>query len=337
MRQGAAAVTGRLLALILAHILACILATMPGPAQAARAEEPAPADEPVPEEAAHVAPDVLVLRDQAYGADAHQRMDVYMPSRRTRDVGRDPDRARERVSLPVILMVHGGAWRFGDKAAASVVDQKVAHWVVQRGVVFASVNYRMLPLADPLAQADDVARALAHVQDHAAEWGAHAGRVVLMGHSSGAHLVGLLSADPAVVKVQGGRTWLGSVLLDTVALDVPTLMAGRHIALYDRVFGDDAVYWRRASPLQRLTAAAVPMLLVCSSIRADQPCTAAHALAERAATLSVRVQVHEEAQGHGLVNARLGLPGAYTDAVDAFLLSLDPAMKSWFSRRPDHR
>lgn len=305
--------------------------------QTARADEPAPADEPVPEETAHVAPDVVVLRDQAYGVDAHQRMDVYMPSRRTRDVGRDPDRARERVSLPVILMVHGGAWRFGDKAAASVVDQKVAHWVVQRGAVFASVNYRMLPQADPMAQADDVARALAHVQDHAAEWGAHAGRVVLMGHSSGAHLVGLLSADPSLVKVQGGRTWLGSVLLDSVALDVPTLMAGRHIGLYDRVFGDDASYWRRASPLQRLTSAAVPMLVVCSSIRADQPCAVARALAERGLALSVRIQVQEEALGHGPINARLGAPGAYTDAVDAFLASLDPAMKSWFGPRNDPR
>ena len=68
-------------------------------------------------------------------------------------------------------MVHGGAWRMGDKAASNVVENKVARWV-PRGVLFISANYRLLPEADALAQANDVARALARAQEVAARLGA---------------------------------------------------------------------------------------------------------------------------------------------------------------------
>uniref|UniRef100_UPI0039B64623 alpha/beta hydrolase n=1 Tax=Vibrio vulnificus TaxID=672 RepID=UPI0039B64623 len=83
-----------------------------------------------------------VLRDQPYGPDPAQRMDVFIPPG-----------AR---SAPVILMVHGGGWRRGDKAHGRVVDNKVAHWL-PAGAIVVSVNYRMLPEADVPTQRDDVA------------------------------------------------------------------------------------------------------------------------------------------------------------------------------------
>src|SRR6185295_4587727 len=126
-------------------------------------------------------PGVTVERDVSYGTFPRQRMDVYLPT-------------GTRTGA-VIVMVHGGAWRIGDKSMPQMVGNKVARWV-PRGDVFVSINYRMLPQADPLTQADDVARALAAVQARAASWGADPRRVILMGHSAGAHLVALLSARP---------------------------------------------------------------------------------------------------------------------------------------------
>ena len=81
---------------------------------------------------------VRVLRDQPYGPHPRQRMDVYLPP--------------HAHDAPVLFMVHGGAWRMGDKAHANVVHNKVARWVPQ-GVVLVSVNYRLLPEAAPLEQA----------------------------------------------------------------------------------------------------------------------------------------------------------------------------------------
>ncbi len=65
----------------------------------------------------------------------------------------------------------------------------------------------------------DVARALAAVQARAGEWGGDASRVVLMGHSAGAHLVALLSADPTRAAAEGAGPWRSAVVLDSAAID----------------------------------------------------------------------------------------------------------------------
>ncbi len=218
-------------------------------------------------------------------------------------------------------MVHGGGWRIGDKANRSVVENKIAHWLPQ-GHVFVSVNNRLLPQADPMTQARDVAKALAAVQAHAVEWSADPSHIVLMGHSAGAHLVALLSARPRTAYEQGAKAWLGTVLLDSAALDVERVMRGRHLRLYDEAFGASADDWRSASPIVQLTAAAPPLLLVCSTRRRDDPCGTAREFATKAGALSVKATVLPQDLTHAEVNRNLGLPGPYTDAVDAFLRGL---------------
>ena len=251
------------------------------------------------------------LPDLAYGEDPAQRLDVYLP------VATGGDR-------PLILMVHGGGWRRGDKQNGRVVDNKVAHWV-PAGTVLVSIDYRMLPQRDALAQVEDVARALAYVQAHARQWGADPQRVVLMGHSAGAHLVALLSADPAQARAFGAARWLGTVALDSAALDVPAVMERRHMGLYDAAFGDEPARWRAASPRHRLQASAVPLLAVCSSTRPDRPCEQARAYAARASALGVRAEVLPLALDHAGINIQLGLPGTFTSAVDAFLAGIGAA------------
>ena len=154
-------------------------------------------------------------------------------------------------------MVHGGAWKVGDKRAASVVDNKVRRWVT-RGFILVSVNYRMLPEANPLEQAQDVARALAYVQQHAADFHGDPARVVLMGHSAGAHLVSLISAHPDLAAKQGAKPWLGTVSLDSAAFDVVDIMQRfQHFKFYDEAFGQvtSARCWKSGSrPIMLLHA-----------------------------------------------------------------------------------
>ena len=92
-------------------------------------------------------------------------------------------------------MLDGGGWRVGVKANPGVVKNKVAHYV-PAGYLVVSINYRLSPEVDPLAQAHDVAAALSFVQSAASAWGGDPSRIVLMGHSAGAHLVSLVTADP---------------------------------------------------------------------------------------------------------------------------------------------
>jgi arylformamidase len=221
---------------------------------------------------------------------------------------------------PVLFIVHGGAWVTGDKASHGVVASKVAHWV-PRGYLAVSANYRLLAEAHPLTQADDVGTALATAQAQARSWGGDPARFVLMGHSAGAHLVALLAADPAIAARQGAKGWLGTIALDSAALDVPQIMRRPHLALYDRAFGEDAAFWRKASPIHRLTEAPAPMLLVCST-RRPMPCAQAEAFAEKAVSKGGKATVLPVALTHAKINRELGLPGPYTAAVEAFLRSL---------------
>ncbi|MGB5853310.1 MAG: alpha/beta hydrolase [Rhodanobacter sp.] len=255
-------------------------------------------------------PDTRVVRDVAYGSDPRQRFDVYVP-----------DHAQQ---APVIFMVHGGGWRRGDKGAHGVVQNKIDRWL-PRGFVAISVNYRMRPDTAPLDQARDVARALARAQQQAGQWGVDANAFILMGHSAGAHLVALLAADPALAREQGARPWLGTIALDSAALDVVQIMQGRHPRLYDEAFGAQPSDWLEASPLQQMSGRMVPFLAVCSSQR-RQSCARAHAFVRKAKSFGGEALVLEEDLAHGQINAELGQAPDYTDAVERFMGSLAPAV-----------
>lgn len=247
--------------------------------------------------------DAELLADLPYGQHERQRLDVYRPLN-----------AR---SAPILLMVHGGAWDKGDKRMDRVVENKMARWLPQ-GYLFVSTNYRLLPDATPLQQAEDIAQALSYVQQHATGWGGDPQRVVLLGHSAGAHLVSLLSAAPEIGQAYAVQPWLGTVALDSAAFDVERIMRDRHYRLYDKAFGQDPAYWRAASPVRRLQQAGAPMLAVCSSKR-KEACRQAQGFAERGRALDMQVTVLPQALSHGEINAQLGVPGAYTDAVETFL------------------
>ena len=252
----------------------------------------------------------LVESDVAFGEAAAHRLDVYRPA------------GAARAAL--VVMVHGGGWRHGDKAAPRVVGNKVRHWV-GHGLVVVSVNYRLLPEAGPLAQADDVARALAFVQQHGARWGADAGRIVLIGHSSGAHLVSLLTADATLAASHGVQRWSGTIALDSAAFDVERIMSRPHLPLYDWAFGADPGRWRAASPTWRLQGPLVaPMLIVSSSHRPDA-LEQARDFAERARVFGGRVETLAVDLAHAEANERLGLSGDYTDRIDAFMRSVGVA------------
>ena len=264
--------------------------------------------------ASRVLPEGVTLkRDLAYGPDPLQQLDVYLP-------------ASTKEPAPIIFMVHGGAWKFGNKRAAGVIDNKVGRWVT-KGFILVSINYRMLPDANPLEQAEDVARALAYVQQHAADWQGDPARVILMGHSAGAHLVSLITAHPDLATKHGAKPWLGTVSLDSAAFNVVEIMQHRHFKLYDEAFGKDEAFWKSVSPYHVLTKPVPPILAVCSS-RRDDSAKQAKQFAAHAKQLGSPVTVLAEDLTHAEINKNLGEPGPYTDAVEAFMRTLDPIVAS---------
>jgi arylformamidase len=248
-----------------------------------------------------------VQRNFSYGTDSAQSFDVYFP--------------KNAQNAPVVLMVHGGAWRTGDKAMNRVVENKANRWLA-KGIIFVSINYRMLPKADPLTQANDVALALAKAQSLAPTWGGDAKRFVLMGHSAGAHLVALITANANIAKQQGAQPWLGTVMLDSAAYDLEKTMSSKHLPFYDKAFGNDSAFWKSASPSYQLSQKTIPILAVCSTTRKDKPCMQASAFIEKATKFGTQANVLPVAMSHKEINENLGLPSDYTDKVESFMRSL---------------
>ncbi len=249
-----------------------------------------------------------LLPDIPYGPHPAQCMDVYRSA------------AGAGAGKPVLVMVHGGGWRIGDKARGAVIDAKVAHWL-PRGWIVVSVNYRLLPEAGPREQAEDVALALATVQRRSGEWGGDGTRCVLMGHSSGAHIAALVAVDGALRGSHGAVPPTACVLLDSAALDVVAMMQGQPLRLHRRAFGELPAGWQAASPLHRMSSAPPPTLLLVSQSRDDSR-GQAEAFAERARNLGGQADVLPLPLGHAELNRNIGEPGEGTDAIDAFLRRL---------------
>ena len=150
---------------------------------------------------------------------------------------------------PVVLYVHGGYWKAGDKSQKGHLPD----FFCQRGFVFASLNYRLAPAVQHPVLIQDVARAVAWVNDHIAEHGGDPAQLFLTGHSAGAQLVSLLGTDAKRLSELGKPISIlrGVIPLDSAAMDIRSVAAGdrRADSPYRAAFGDDPAAWADASPL----------------------------------------------------------------------------------------
>src|SRR5205085_3613438 len=130
-----------------------------------------------------------------YGADPKQVLDVYTA-----------DSAPGRRPRPVLLFVHGGGFRGGDKHGPFYPDN-VTLWAARHGMVGINIDYRLAPQNPYPAAAQDLAAAIGWARANAARYGGDPRRIVLFGHSAGANHVAdylghreLRGAEAASVK-----------------------------------------------------------------------------------------------------------------------------------------
>ncbi len=110
-----------------------------------------------------------VKRDIPYADPPQERqvLDVY-----------SPPGAKDR---PVVFWIHGGGWQTGDKSSVQVKPRAFT----DKGFVFVSTNYRLLPHVEMVTIVRDIARSIRWVHDHIAEYGGDPRRLLVMGHSAG--------------------------------------------------------------------------------------------------------------------------------------------------------
>jgi acetyl esterase/lipase len=205
---------------------------------------------------------------------------------------------RDAHKAPVVLFVHGGAWVIGDKNLFGFY-RNVGRFFARHGYVAVLPNYRLSPKVRHPEHVKDIARAFAWARRHAAEYGGDPDRIVLAGHSAGAHLVALLAADETYLKdpelklTAADRKAIRAVICASGVYDVPgpdavlawardalarvvgragaaLLLPGappwlRSSALlnpFRRVFGDDPEALKQASPQAHVRPGLPPMLIL---------------------------------------------------------------------------
>jgi acetyl esterase/lipase len=143
-----------------------------------------------------------------YGELERQVLDIYAPP--------------GAKNLPVVFWIHGGGWQAGDKTSVQLKPQ----WFTEKGFVFVSTNYRLLPHVEMLTIFQDVAKSLGWVHKNIAKHGGDPGRILIGGHSAGAQLAALICVDDRYLKAEGVpfSVLKGCFPVDGDTYDVPAII-----------------------------------------------------------------------------------------------------------------
>jgi acetyl esterase/lipase len=126
--------------------------------------------------------------DVAYAkVSSAQKLDIYIPK-----TGNKP--------YPVIIAIHGGAFKSGDKASGEVAPMLKA---LARGYAVVSVNYRLSGEAPFPAQINDVKAAIRFLRANAAKYNLNKNKFATWGGSAGGNLSALVGTSSGVAALEG--------------------------------------------------------------------------------------------------------------------------------------
>jgi acetyl esterase/lipase len=114
--------------------------------------------------------------------DTSLKLDLYLP---------------EKPKPPLVIYVHGGAWRAGTK------DEMRLGGLVAQGFAVASVEYRLSTEAVFPAQAHDLKAAIRFLRAKGKELGCDPKKIVISGSSAGGHLAALVGVSNGVKELEG--------------------------------------------------------------------------------------------------------------------------------------
>lgn len=213
-------------------------------------------------------------------------------------------------SVPLVMWLHGGAWRIGDRTLIADDDDMLP----RAGIATASIDYRLSGEASFPAPLDDARTALRWLRDHAAEFGIDPSRVGVWGSSAGAHLASLLALTaPTSESIAAVVHGYGPADLLAPDQDNPATEALLGGSLDQR---QDLA--REASPAHRVGESAPPFLLLHGASDPLVPATQSEALYNALASRGHEATLYLiDGFGHGFLNvpgeSELG-PGPVLDA-----------------------
>lgn len=129
--------------------------------------------------------DVAAPESVVFAPETNLALDIYVPPQ-----------AQYGRKYPVLVFFYGGKWETGTRAQYRFVGKEFA----RRGFITVIPDYRKYPQVRFPAFVEDAAQAVAWTHDNIAKYGGDVSRLYLSGHSSGAHLAALVTADERYLK-----------------------------------------------------------------------------------------------------------------------------------------
>lgn len=143
-------------------------------------------------------------------AHEKQTLDIYTPEN------------ADNEKLPVIFWIHGGGWQAGDKDDVALKPKVFT----ERGFVFVSTNYRLLPDVEMDELISDVAISFGWVYKNIEKYGGDPNNIIVGGHSAGAQLAALICIDDSYLREVGVSfdVLKGCIPIDGDTYDIPKII-----------------------------------------------------------------------------------------------------------------
>lgn len=142
-------------------------------------------------------------------ASTAQVLDIYLPT-----TGNGP--------FPTIIWIHGGAFKFGDKANPQSLTT-----LNNAGYAVVSINYRLSGEAQWAAQLADLKSMITYLRAHSTEYALDTNKLGVWGASAGGHLAamtGIALANDSATRVQAVVDWFGP--MDFYNMDTDIIASG---------------------------------------------------------------------------------------------------------------
>jgi len=215
---------------------------------------------------------------------------------------------------PVLIYVHGGGWVKGDKTKVYGLPA----YTNSRGYMLVSVSYRPVPRTNIDGQVADVARAITWTRNNIAKFGGDPKKIVIMGHSAGAHLVSMIGAQ------KKGGPLRGIIANDVQAYDMVAYasLRGSIDGVYLKAFGSDPDNWVKWSPITyvRKNGSLPPFLVMYSNSHRPRRAVVSIAFAKELKRRGTRVTLFNGSRySHGSIASQIGKSAEVTGVMDRFL------------------
>lgn len=191
---------------------------------------------------------VQVIRDQQYGPDQRNRLDVF--------------RHGSPANAPVLVYVHGGGYVMGDKTTpGSPFYDNVGQWAAQQGWIGVTLTYRLAPASRWPSGPEDMGLAVRWLRTHIAQHGGDPAKIILMGQSAGAaHVASYIAHERFHAAAAGG---IAAAVMISGIYDSVTQPPSQ---FSDAYFGEGSELRAQARSIDGLLATPVPLLFTVSEL-----------------------------------------------------------------------